>query len=881
MICRILTLIGVLGSMAHSEVISIRVSPDIAKSPRVQYGVARLIAAIESVGERAEKVDGIGGKPRQLVVAVDPTNLKPEGFSISAERDRFSILGHDESGVLYGCLEFANRIRAQKKLAADFHFVDAPQFVLRGPCIGMQKTFILPGRKVYEYPYTPELFPFFYDKQHWTEYLDRLADWRMNTLFLWNGQPFASLVRVAEYPYANEVDDAQLKQNQEMYHWIAAEADKRGIWVVQNFYSIILPKPFAEKHGFETQLSKPNDLAADYTRKSIAQFVKEFPNVGIMPCLGEALLGVDAQTAWLTDVILPGIHDGMKLAGIEKEPPVILRTHATDATKVMPAALKVYRNLYTEAKFNGESLTTHEPRGVRQKLHQSMSELGSTHLINVHILANLEPFRFGSQRFIKKCVIAGRDRLGARGLHLYPLAYWDWPIAPDVAPLKQIDRDWIWFDAWARYSWNPDIDEATDRSYWVGKLTEQFGDSRAAEKILDALNDAGECAPRLLRRYGITEGNRQTMSLGMTLDELVHPEKYRAFPELWESQSPPGERLREFVEREVANQPHEGETPVSINAEVLEFAAKAQAAIDAATPFVTNDRAEFDRIRNDVACIDAMTKSYVAKTEAAIHLIRYELTKSIDELPRAEARLARSLEHFRELERLTRDTYRYANTMQTGQRKIPVSGGTDGKPANYHWSQLLPLYEAELADFRKRVAAIQSGKSETDESAIKRLSAAEFRVLSEKAQRYEVAVGAVVFADRSAVIHSLAPELAGLHGIRFNHKDAVGEAPDVEFECSEPVRVLVGYVKDKGEDWLKVPDLETDALADERGGAEPVLLNVASIEGLAAIDIHAFKFPAGKNTLDMRGRGSYVVLGVVKDQPIAKRDCGRDGGLRK
>ena len=36
---------------------------------------------------------------------------------------------------------------------------------LRGTCIGMQKTYILPGRHVYEYPYTPELFPWFYDKQ--------------------------------------------------------------------------------------------------------------------------------------------------------------------------------------------------------------------------------------------------------------------------------------------------------------------------------------------------------------------------------------------------------------------------------------------------------------------------------------------------------------------------------------------------------------------------------------------------------------------------------------------------------------------------------------------------------------------------------------------
>src|SRR6185436_5046762 len=98
-----------------------------------------------------------------------------------------------------------------------------------------------------------------------------------------------------------------------------------------------------------------------------------------------------------------------------------------------------------------------------------------------------------------------------------------------------------------------------DHAYWLGRLADHYG-SAAAEKILEAYNDSGEGAPRLLRRYGITEGNRQTMSLGMTLDELVHPEKYREFPELWESQSPPGERLKEYAEREWKRQPHEGET---------------------------------------------------------------------------------------------------------------------------------------------------------------------------------------------------------------------------------------------------------------------------------------------------------------------------------
>ncbi len=181
-----------------------------------------------------------------------------------------------------------------------------------------------------------------------------------------------------------------------------------------------------------------------------------------------------------------------------------------------------------------------------------MAKLGP-HLVNVHILSNLEPFRYGAQRFIKKSMQASRDRLGASGLHLYPLAYWNWPYSPDIAnpPLKQWERDWIWFEAWARYAWNPDVPEAEDRAYWVHRLADFYGcDTNAAGKILDAYNDVGEVAPMLIRRFGITEGNHQTLSLGMTLDQLVNPKRYNAITELWESQAPPGERLDEYVRKE-------------------------------------------------------------------------------------------------------------------------------------------------------------------------------------------------------------------------------------------------------------------------------------------------------------------------------------------
>src|SRR4051794_39209688 len=310
--------------------------------PRVQYGAARLMESLQSTGLQTP------GAPvrRSISVRVQPDlPQRTEGFAItSTARGDVTITGVDESGALYGCLELARRIRETKSLPRDINYTDAPAFKLRGPCIGMQKTNLLPGHRVYEYPYTPESFPFFYDKQFWTEYLDFLADNRFNTLYLWNGHPFGSLVRLADYPYAVEVPDDVFAKNVEMFHYITTEADKRGIWVVQMFYSIVLSKPFAEHNHLETQLRASTPVVDDYMRKSIAEFVKQYPHVGLMPCLGEALQGQENQNRFLLDVILPAVKEGAKAAGLTEEPPVVIRTHATDLRTVLPEALKVYKN---------------------------------------------------------------------------------------------------------------------------------------------------------------------------------------------------------------------------------------------------------------------------------------------------------------------------------------------------------------------------------------------------------------------------------------------------------------------------------------------------------------------------------------------------------
>ncbi|MHC4477747.1 MAG: beta-N-acetylhexosaminidase family protein [Planctomycetota bacterium] len=636
------------------------------------------------------------------IIDIPVNESAKEGFVLISNKEITVIAGADDSGALYGSLELSELIKKRGKLPEKIQISDKPVFTLRGPCVGMQKTYLLPNKGIYNYPYTPELFGFFYDKQQWVEFLDLLVQNRMNTLYLWNGHPFSSLIKLKDYPEAVEVSDEIFDKNREAFRFLTTEADKRGICIIQMFYNIHLSETLAKKHGTETHLSEPTDLSADYTRKSIAEFVRSYPNVGLLVCLGEALSGAENKKYWLTNVIIPGVQDSMRSLGLREEPPIIIREHTMDknAREIVGAGLEKYKNLYTMMKYNGEALTSYRPRGPWAEIHRELSSITSQHITNIHIMANLEPFRYGATRFIQKCVQAAQTIHHANGLHLYPLAYWAWPDSPDKAQIRQYERDWIWFEAWARYAWNPDRQVQDENYYWISRLAEVYGSKEAATHILEAYNHSGMCAPMILRRFGITNGNRQTLSLGMTLDQLVNPRKYRLWPRLVDSDGPVGERLREYVEKEWKGQEHVGETPIEVIDQVLSHSEKAVVEINRAADYVRKNREEFERLQNDILCIRAMSEFYAAKARAAMLVLRYEYSKDVTEMKKALAFLEKSLKYYRKLTNLTAETYVYANSLQMGIRKIPFTG-SDGQYK--HWAECIRVYEKELKDFQQEV----------------------------------------------------------------------------------------------------------------------------------------------------------------------------------
>lgn len=357
-----------------------------------------------------------------------------EGFYLQRIPGKMTVVcGGSASGALYGCLKLAELMREEKELPAELNFYDAPAFKLRGPCVGLQKTKLEPPRHTYEYPITPDRFPWFYDKKMWQEFLDSMLRERCNVLYIWSGHPFASLVKVPDYPEALEVTPEEYEKNRELFGWLTRECDRRGIWVVLKFYNIHISLPFALAHGLDLNQSNIHPLVADYTYKSIVEFVKTYPHIGLMVCLGEALRGTQNKTDWFARTIIPAVKQGAKEAGLKEEPPVILRGHDCDPVAAMEAASAEYTHLYTMWKYNGESLTTYLPRGNWQQLHKSLSALGGGHIMNVHILANLEPFRFMAPGFIQN--VSRREASGSE-----PTGFTSTPCFTGTGPIPRINR---------------------------------------------------------------------------------------------------------------------------------------------------------------------------------------------------------------------------------------------------------------------------------------------------------------------------------------------------------------------------------------------------------------------------------------------------------
>ena len=154
---------------------------------------------------------------------------------------------------------------------------------------------------------------------------------------------------------------------------------------------------------------------------------------------------------------------------------MILRSHTfqhdrEEGLRVLEDAKAHYDDLYTEMKHNEEMYAVPEPDPANGEWAQHSGK----HIISVHLMGNLKPFRWAPPFFIQETA-RDQQRMGAKGVQVYPLWVWYWPYAADSTRLLQIDRDWLWYAAWGRYAWNADRPQDQEEQHWKARITERFG----------------------------------------------------------------------------------------------------------------------------------------------------------------------------------------------------------------------------------------------------------------------------------------------------------------------------------------------------------------------------------------------------------------------
>lgn len=602
---------------------------------------------------------------------IDAALNNAEAFSLKADGSTRQILGGGPAGVLYGVGEWLSQPQPKPTVG-----VEKPDFELRGTVLFLMK------EASYDYQLTPKEFPWFFDRPLLTKYLDYLYANRFNTIFLWSGNLFPSIVELPEYPDAKSLTSAEMARNQEQFAWFTHECAKRNISVLLHFYSIHLPKALADSRKIPMHYSKPDEFAAKFMRYCLERFIRVFDSVGLYVCPGE-VLNQQYTAEWIHHVIIPAA----KASG--KNPRIVVRYWGLDVEGFKKLCAPEYDNLYTELKHNVEMVVSPVP----DARHASI-KVGKRHIVNLHEVADIKPFRWGSPLFIRE-MVGEWKKAGIDGAEVYGLVSWRWPYAldrlepyqegfwPTGNKLLSIDRDAIWLEAVGRYLWKVDRPQAEEEAFWKAKLAEKFGNALAGELLLQWYDVTGPVMPGLQNLTHVQNMNFHPVSVGkeQMVDAILNTKKCDAdyparpvdtyfFKRYKKKYDLPGLTNRitipaaEYAEKTAAGQTMtDAMTPDKVVDLLVEMAEEGLGIAEKEHQAATKNHDEAARFITDSQALVLVTKMWREKVLAAIAKRAYQKTGEEQYAHYLRDHLRQSIEIYEKLLALTDRTYVNSNDM--------------------------------------------------------------------------------------------------------------------------------------------------------------------------------------------------------------------------
>lgn len=622
------------------------------------------------------------GKTESVEYRIDPEMEHPEAFRLERSDEVTQVMAGGPAGVFYGVQE---TLLPHTVVGAE----GAPDFDLRGAVLMM-----LSASWAYQSDLSPEVYPWFFDRELMTRYLDHLASARLNTLVLWSGHLFPHILELPGYPDASQFSRDEIQRNQEQFRWLTTEAAKRNISVLTHFYNIHISEHQAAAMGREptegddpTRYQVPDDFVRDYYYTILSRYFEEFPNVGLYVCPGESL-ALEHQEAWFRDVVFKAAKDS------GKNPTLIIRDWTLDEgfKQALPS---MYENLYSELKHNDETITSPWP-DVR---HEEWKGVLKGHIVNLHDPADTTPYRVGSPRLIGEIVQRWADAGWFKGAWFYPPQCWIWPDTLDIVngadgesePLVNFDRDELWHLLEGRHLWQAGRGIAADHAWASGWLGRKFGDAGIGPLLTDWYDLTGPILPGLQNLTATRFGNFFPPSIAtvqanvddiltyrVRLDDprpegptgLTHQryysqpidaytiERYRErydTAELKDLRSLPVARLGWEL---AAGREAEGYLrPDYLLDLYLAMAKESREKAEAALALGGNNPDEIRRFLQDSQCLVLTVEYYQLKVEAALQKRLYQLTGRKARLADFERAMEESVEKYAELIDYARQFY--------------------------------------------------------------------------------------------------------------------------------------------------------------------------------------------------------------------------------
>ena len=501
----------------------------------------------------------------KVVISKEATFTK-ESFEIEKQDKGLLIKSSDIAGAIYAVHEIIEQVRSGKSLSEIESTKQQPFSEFRAVKFNLPWFAYRTNEAITIHTETCK------DLKYWESFLNMMAENRLNALTLWNLHPFEYMIKLEDFPYANQFTDEEFAEWQDLFRGIFAMAKERGIETYVVNWNIFVSEGFKKHHnlprhgnihihskwgGVDKEI---HDLAKEYNKQCAREVINQYPNLtGIGFSLGEAMGGMTAEQRqqWMLDTYVAGMQEANRKAKLIHRVPFsagLKNGGSTSVTteqitrKALESIEGVQYPIWLEAKFNwshahsstklikvhGGALkdTYWNPPSDKFKMCWMarnedffMLRWGEPDFIREHIQQNLKDY-IGGYYIGSECYIPALDYITKKQGYKWEYAY---------------ERQWMFYKTWGRLLYNPEVSNSIFEDDFTARYAKDGNDIYRASVLaskfpliyasyIDVNNDKSLYSEGILARYKKDSSeflNVNLMLAKATLDpDLISAKEY-------------------------------------------------------------------------------------------------------------------------------------------------------------------------------------------------------------------------------------------------------------------------------------------------------------------------------------------------------------------